>query len=134
MNGKTGWDSSLPIRNNEIESGDRWEQHHLFLKTPEETIVYYECPKPDCLMKEPSSAEAFRPNNLDIKLKCRKCHKTTNARNWTCGCSMPWYTCYTHQTFHCCAEVTKQKGQIEPKAANLLRLDMLKRRRNNKEH
>jgi hypothetical protein len=134
MNGKTGWDSSLPIINNEIESGDRWEQHHLFLKTPEETIVYYECPKPDCLMKEPSSAEAFRPNNLDIKLKCRKCHKTTNARNWTCGCSIPWYTCYTHQTFHCCAEVTKQKSQIEPKATNLLRSDMLKRRRNNKEH
>ena len=85
-------------------------------------------------MKEPSSAEAFRPNNLDKKLICRQCHKPTNARNWSCGCNVPWFTCGTHQTFHCCAEVAKQKSQIEPKATNLLRSNMLKRRRDNKEH
>ena len=97
MNGKTGWDSSLPIIKNEAESGDRWEQHNLLLKPLEETIVYYVCPSAECLMMEPSSAEAFRHNDLDKKLKCRQCHKTTNARNWSCGCNVPWFACDTHQ-------------------------------------
>ena len=130
MNGKTGWDSSLPIIKNETESGDRWEQHNLLLKPPEETIVFYVCPSADCLMMEPSSAEAFRHNDLDKKLKCRQCHKTTNARNWSCGCNVPWFACDTHQTFHCCAKVTEQKSQREPKATDLLRPNMLKRKRN----
>ena len=134
MNGGTGWDSSLPVIKNETESGDRWEQHNLLLKPPEETIVFYVCPSADCLMMEPSSAEAFRPDNLDNKLRCRRCHKTTYARNWMCGCNIPWYACVSHQTFHCCAEVTKQKSQKRPKATNLLRSTILKRRRINKEH
>ena len=134
MNGKTGWDSSLPIITNEIESGDKWEQYNLTFKQSEATIVFYEFPKNECLMKEPSSAEAFRPDDLNKMLKCRQCHKTTYARNWSCGCSIPWFTCDTHQTFHCCAKVAKQKSQSEPKATDLLRSNLLKRRRTSKEH
>ena len=32
MNGKTGWDSSLPIITNEFETGDKWEQYNSILK------------------------------------------------------------------------------------------------------
>ena len=126
---KTGWDSSLPTIKNENESGDRWDQFQLVHKTPKETIVYYECPNADCLMKEPSSAEAFRPDDLDTKLKCRRCRKTTYARNWKCGCNIPWYTCDTHQTFHCCNEVKKHKNQDEPKSSTFSRASYAKRKR-----
>ena len=134
MNGKTGWDSSLPVIKDENELGGRWEQFDLSLRTFEETIVFYVCPKADCLMKEPSSAEAFRPNDFNKQLRCRQCHKTTPARKWLCGCNIPWYTCDMHQTYHCCAKVTKQKSQDEPKATKSLRSKMLKRRRTNREH
>ena len=85
-------------------------------------------------MKEPSSAEAFRPNDFNKQLRCRQCHKTTPARKWLCGCNIPWYTCDMHQTYHCCAKVTKQKSQDEPKATKSLRSKMLKRTRTNREH
>ena len=134
MNGKTGWDSSLPIITNEHESGDKWDQYNLIPKKSEETIVYYACPKPDCLMKEPSSAVAFRPDDLNNMLKCRQCHKATFARNWECGCCIPWFTCGTHQTFHCCNKVMKQKSQNEPKATNLFLHSNIRKRKRTQEH
>ena len=103
-------------------------------KKSEETIVYYACPKPDCLMKEPSSAVAFRPDDLNNMLKCRQCHKATFARNWECGCCIPWFTCGTHQTFHCCNKVMKQKSQNEPKATNLFLHSNIRKRKRTQEH
>ncbi len=131
MNGKTGWDSSLPIVRNENECSDKWDQHNLNHKTPEVNTTFYRCPKAECFMNEPSTAEAFRPNDLDKQVRCIRCHRTSPARKWLCQCNVPWVTCEVHQTYYC-NKVIKQKNQKETEKSQVnLRPCVLKRRRNN---
>ena len=133
MNGKTGWDSSLPIITNENEYSNKWDQHDLNHKTPEVNTTFYKCPKAECLMKEPSTAEAFRPDDLDKQLRCICCHKASPVRKWLCQCDVPWVTCDVHQSYYCknVKKVIKQIYQKETgKSRNNPRTCMPKRRRN----
>ena len=119
MNGKTGWDSSLPIVNDESDCSNRWDKFAIGNEPPRETIVYYVCPNTVCSKKEPSSAKGFQTYDLDRPMKCPHCKKTTAARKWLCECKVPWFTCGAHRSYHCYDEVKAQKSQKdEPSATN----------------
>ena len=136
MNGKTGWDSSLPIVNDESTYSNRWEPFAIGKEPPRKTIVFYVCPNAVCSKREPSSAKGFQPYDFDKLQKCQHCRKTTAARKWLCECKVPWFTCEAHRSYHCYDKVCLQKNhKEEPSVANTcLRSKMLKRRRINMEH
>jgi hypothetical protein len=134
MNGKTGWDSSLPVLNDETHISNRWNQYAIGNEPPRKNIAFYACPKTDCLKKEPSSAKGFQTHDLDRQQICRHCHRQSAARKWLCACGIPWYTCDTHKTYHCKSEVRLQSNQQPNAMIKSLRSQMLKKRRINMGH
>ena len=59
LNGKTGWDSSLPILNNERRLDCRYDNNQLTDVDPVEEVAFFKCPRPSCSKVESSSAKNF---------------------------------------------------------------------------
>ena len=67
MNGKIGWDSSIPILTNEYIGGKGWEKASKATDAPcsSPSTSSYECPK--CMKVGSSSNNNFQANDLDKK-------------------------------------------------------------------
>ena len=96
LKGRAGWDSNLPIMTNCIEEESRWAK--LFKQCyirPLSYTVFHHCPS--CSKGESSQRGAFQRRDLDIKLKCGFCQKSSPVRTWKCQCGTQWHTCAMHR-------------------------------------
>ena len=107
LNGKTSWDSTLPVVHNEQDLDNRWDHIAIGSGPPEATITFFACPRAQCSKVEPSSAKSFQYRDLDILMRCTSCKKGTAVRTWRCACDSPWHICGVHRTYHNCGKGTR---------------------------
>jgi ribonuclease HI len=89
--GKAGWDGKLPKLANPLEqvspsvSSDKSENVHMYVSR---------CPL--CKIQTASEGYQFDLTDLDNKVKCKECNKTSAGGKWLCSCEVPWHVCVKH--------------------------------------
>ena len=58
---------------------------------------------PSCSKQSPSQNYKFQYKDLDLKIKCCECLKSTPLKAWRCNCGVLWHTCKVHS---CTANVS----------------------------
>ena len=51
---------------------------------------------PACTEQTPSQQYKFQHRDLDIKMKCSECFKSTPIKAWSCNCGVLWHTWKVH--------------------------------------
>ena len=131
LNGKTGWDSTLPILNNERRLDCRYHRNQRIDAEPVEEVAFFKCPRSSCSKVEPSSAKIFQYRDLDRPHECSFCCKSTQVRTWLCPCDRPWHLCDMHRQFHSGKQVhgPQNKPETGPTASAFSRASNAKRKR-----
>ena len=95
LKGKAAWDSNLPTMTNPLAPGDGWA--HLFNEERYEALpnaTMLACP--GCGGVESSFNPVFQVCDLDRRVKCGFCKRSTPVRRWSCPCNMAWHCCSMH--------------------------------------
>ena len=132
LNGKVGWDSTLPILNNERSLDCRFDDNCLSCHAPVDQVSFYKCPRSSCSKVEPSSVKIFQYSDLDRPHVCPFCKKATKVRSWQCTCEIPWHLCATHRYSHSGSANESRGPQNKPKepnTSNFSRATYVKRKR-----
>jgi len=95
LKGKAAWDSNLPVLATIHMSGEKWaDRFKEESYSPSPTAMMHSCP--ECGGLESSLRAKFQRRDLDEKLKCGFCLKTTAVKKWLCNCAKPWHACNDH--------------------------------------
>ena len=92
MRGKIDWDDALPTLSKALPS----KPPPPIIYQESKNISYYKCPK--CNKLESESHSGLDIRNLDNKLKCTHCNKSSVMWDWGCECSIRWFLCERHGT------------------------------------
>ena len=96
LRGRAGWDSKLCNSNtNTTPICDSMPLNTDADTQP--TINYPACfTSPCCSTWELSTNSGFQLVDLDRRIVCKNCKKTSRARDWNCRCGLLWHLCDRH--------------------------------------
>ena len=95
MRGKTGWDDQIPISNQRGDGSVGWSKIiPEGTRGPSSTVVYYTCSH--CKKVVPNSMKDFQKYDLDRKIVCYHCNRSSEVEGWSCPCERSWVRCPEH--------------------------------------
>ena len=109
--GKTGWDTKLASKT--TISVISQEQQSVVPSEDSEKREMHIVQCPACHKQSPSERYRFQYKDLDIKIKCSVCLKSTPIRGWNCNCGVLWYNCKVHS----CTKNNLPKAEGKPRSS-----------------
>ena len=95
IQGKTSWDSRLPIVSSVPNNTNAIGAPVLALQDlPNSVHSFMECPI--CKHLESNSSKYFQLHDLDKTHTCFFCKKARAIKLWRCTCNALWHTCAVH--------------------------------------
>ena len=93
LRGKTQWDDDLPTLSGPTFQISRWDNIGKLSDRVDRNGIFFTCPK--CSKLDTPQTIGINDQNLDQKLRCKHCSKTTFCSDWLCPCSCSWFMCKT---------------------------------------
>jgi hypothetical protein len=91
LRGKQKWDAKIPTASIDL---DGHQQPPPITEQAGIQMHITRCPK--CQKQNHADGLRFTQTDLDIKIPCRTCKKSSPSRAWKCNCEILWHTCQRH--------------------------------------
>lgn len=126
LNGKAGWDYTIPCLRTQSNEESWWAR--IFAEgniEPARNVMFHHCPL--CGKVESSQRGKFQRFNLDTKVKCGFCFKTSSCYAWKCQCDELWHACEIHRSGYTAHSMQSKSHPAKPVKPNYVKPKGIKR-------